>query len=313
MIFYCDGHNTTHDLTTGQTERVVYALSGEVASASCELDGDRIYAGENAWEHFPCVLDYLGLSNSPEGYLELVDPWVDARRAATPAPVGQPDEATIVAAADTYGIAPDEFSTDDVRTALSLWEAIKPQFDPNDAWEYTEIGPLLRTFLTVLTKHRPEHFAHHLAARENDLTRELYQAVYPGDAWPDRPLDTVWNHLLEQIRAQSAQQLVLRAATIRAADRADDATNDNAHLLEIIDSLQAQLRETITALNAAKAVPFDRVGDFALLRIAESGVAAAAREQSPRELVAGLRTLLDQHSQDAPVETASDGSDEAGV
>lgn len=251
MIFYCDGHNTTHSLTPGQTERVVYALSGEVATAQCEPDGDRINAGDNAWQNFPCVLDYLSLSNSPEGYLEVVDVWVDARRIATPPGAGLPDEAAVVAAADAYGIAPDEFSTDDVRTALALWEAIKPQFDPNDAWEITEICPLLRTFLAVLTKHRPEHFACQLAEREHQLARELYQAVYPGDAWPDRPADTMWTHLLEQVRTQAAQQLALRAAALKAADRAEAVTGDNASLVEVNEHLSNQLRDSVTALNAA--------------------------------------------------------------
>lgn len=265
MIFYCDAHNTTHSLTPGQTERVVYALSGEVATALCEPDGDRIYAGENAWEKFPCLLDYLGLSDSPEGYLELVESWVAARRAVTPIAAAVPDEAAVLAAASGYGIAPDEFSTDDVRTAQALWQAIKPQFDPNDAWEYTEIGPLLRTFLAVLTTHRPEHFAHELAARDYDRARQLYQAVYPGDAWPDRPVDTVWNHLLDQVRVQVAQQLALRAAAIKAADQAEAVTGDNASLVEVNQSLAEvnvglvevneslgnRLRDSLTALNGA--------------------------------------------------------------
>lgn len=31
-------------------------------------------------------------------------------------------------------------------------------------------------------------------------TRQLYEAVYPGDSWPDRPLDTIWEHLLDRVR-----------------------------------------------------------------------------------------------------------------
>lgn len=55
-----------------------------------------------------------------------------------------------------YGVAPEEFDRDDVVTAQRLWEAMRSQFDPNDAWEYSEIGPLLRTFVAVLTQRRAE-------------------------------------------------------------------------------------------------------------------------------------------------------------
>jgi hypothetical protein len=34
----------------------------------------------------------------------------------------------------------------------------------------------------------------------DECVRDLLQAVYPGDPMPDRPLDTIWNHLLEQVR-----------------------------------------------------------------------------------------------------------------
>ena len=34
----------------------------------------------------------------------------------------------------------------------------------------------------------------------NSCVRDLLQAVYPGDPMPDRPLDTIWEHLLEQVR-----------------------------------------------------------------------------------------------------------------
>lgn len=38
----------------------------------------------------------------------------------------------------------------------------------------------------------------------NSCVRDLLEAVYPGDPMPDRPLDTVWNHLLERVRVDSA-------------------------------------------------------------------------------------------------------------
>lgn len=76
---YCNQHNTNHTLTTGQIERVVYALSGEVASAQCEPDGDRIYAGQDGWSRIPCPLEYLELARDIEGYGELVESSVESR------------------------------------------------------------------------------------------------------------------------------------------------------------------------------------------------------------------------------------------
>lgn len=35
---------------------------------------------------------------------------------------------------------------------------------------------------------------------QTTCVRELYEAFYPGDSWPDRPLDTIWEHLLEQVK-----------------------------------------------------------------------------------------------------------------
>jgi hypothetical protein len=37
-------------------------------------------------------------------------------------------------------------------------------------------------------------------AERDSMVRDLLAAVYPGDPMPDRPLDTVWEHLLEQVR-----------------------------------------------------------------------------------------------------------------
>ena len=38
----------------------------------------------------------------------------------------------------------------------------------------------------------------------NSCVRDLLEAVYPGDPMPDRSLDTVWTHLLEKVRVDSA-------------------------------------------------------------------------------------------------------------
>lgn len=81
MKLWCDRHNRVHNLTAGEVERVVYALSGEVASAQCEPDGDRIDAGKDAWLNIPCPMDYLDLSRSIEGYAELVEGFIAGRRA----------------------------------------------------------------------------------------------------------------------------------------------------------------------------------------------------------------------------------------
>lgn len=224
MIFYCDPHATTHSLTPEQTERVVYAMSCEIAAAHCEPDGDRINAGDDAMDHIACVLDYLGLSNSPEGYLELVEPWVGFRRAMTPQqPVQPPAEAI---AAGTRALA-DWLNLD--------LDTIEPQ-------SHTILRDQATAVLAAAASSLPA------AERDLQLARELYEAVYPGDSWPDRPADTVWKHLLDTVRAQ----------------------------FDYVDA--------------------GRAGDFALLRIALSDVVDAA-QQNPRELVAGLRTLLDEHDQ----------------
>lgn len=80
MKLYCNPHGTVHEFTAGEVERIVYALSGEVASALSEPDGDRIFAGEDGYERIPCPKDYLEMSRSIEGYGELTEASVSARR-----------------------------------------------------------------------------------------------------------------------------------------------------------------------------------------------------------------------------------------
>ncbi|GLZ36243.1 hypothetical protein Lesp02_84300 [Lentzea sp. NBRC 105346] len=55
-----------------------------------------------------------------------------------------------------YGVAPDEYEPADVATARQLWQAIRGQFDPCDAWDAEQIRALLRTFVAVLTRRRAE-------------------------------------------------------------------------------------------------------------------------------------------------------------
>lgn len=212
MIFYCDPHATTHSLTPEQTERVVYAMSCEIADANCEPDGDRINAGDDALDHIPCVLDFLGLSNSPEGYLELVDPWVGFRRDLTPQ---QP-------------VQPSTEAVDTGARALAAW--LKLDFD---SIEPDSQGILRGQVTAILAAAAPLLGA---AERDLQLARELYTAFYPGTAWPDRPADTVWNHLLNQIRAQDVRQRGLRTEVERlrkALEELDQVARVRAALGEL--------------------------------------------------------------------------------
>lgn len=52
----------------------------------------------------------------------------------------------------------------------------------------------------------PAREAERLYAERDSMVRDLLQAVYPGDPMPDRPLDTVWNHLMEQAGKLSAER-----------------------------------------------------------------------------------------------------------
>jgi hypothetical protein len=42
-------------------------------------------------------------------------------------------------------------------------------------------------------------------AQAEECVRDLLSAVYPGDPMPDRPLDTIWAHLLDQVRNRTSQ------------------------------------------------------------------------------------------------------------
>jgi hypothetical protein len=43
---------------------------------------------------------------------------------------------------------------------------------------------------------------------EKSCVLDLYRAVYGNDSWPDRPLDTIWNHLIEKVRGAFGQEEV---------------------------------------------------------------------------------------------------------
>lgn len=112
-------------------------LSEQYRSAWCtDTDVTGRYVCRRVKNH---ALDFHAARNSAGG----IHQWP----AAVPAPAPE---------LPVYGVAPDNVHHEDVVTAKELWEAIKPQFDPNDAWEYTELGPLLRTFVAVLDRRRAE-------------------------------------------------------------------------------------------------------------------------------------------------------------
>lgn len=52
-------------------------------------------------------------------------------------------------------------------------------------------------------------------AEQASMVRDLLQTVYPGDPMPDRPLDTVWEHLLDQVRQQETRYHALAASAVQ--------------------------------------------------------------------------------------------------
>jgi hypothetical protein len=80
---YCDRHDRVHQFTAGQVELIVYSLTCATAAAQCEPDGDRIDAGKDAMDNMPCPVEYLEMAKSIEGFAEVVETWVEARRDAS--------------------------------------------------------------------------------------------------------------------------------------------------------------------------------------------------------------------------------------
>jgi hypothetical protein len=57
-------------------------------------------------------------------------------------------------------------------------------------------------------KIRDEGYAAGQSQMLSACAHELYQAVYPGDSWPDRPNDTIFNALVEDVRKYLAGRRV---------------------------------------------------------------------------------------------------------
>lgn len=102
-----------------------------------------------------------------------------------------------------------------VKRGLATWETANAPL----CVELTGLGRQVREVLVARAKAEEEARAQALAREsaekwkfrrdgydeghrigQGKCVRELYEAVYGNDAWPDRPLDTIWEHLLEQVR-----------------------------------------------------------------------------------------------------------------
>lgn len=80
MKLYCWYHNTVHPLTDGETEQIVYAMTGMLFDANRD-DADDRYA-----EYHPklmlCPKEALAMARDSECYLEHVEQGIENRRAA---------------------------------------------------------------------------------------------------------------------------------------------------------------------------------------------------------------------------------------
>lgn len=77
MNLFCDVHQTTHYVTTPESERLIYAALAP---------RDDLYGctGDNDIPPFHCPLEVLKWANSQEYMAELVDELVGARQKAKP-------------------------------------------------------------------------------------------------------------------------------------------------------------------------------------------------------------------------------------
>lgn len=90
-----------------------------------------------------------------------------------------------------------------VKRGLAQWDS-----DQEDSADLTPLGMEVQAYLkrraeaAMEAKDRERAEVYELGRRMGQSTcvSDLYSAVYPGDSWPDRPLDTIWEHLLEQVR-----------------------------------------------------------------------------------------------------------------
>lgn len=76
MILHCWRHKGPHRFTTGEVERIVYAMAAELMTP---VDDELAYTEANP----PCPQEALDLARSTEGAIEHVEQGVECRRAAT--------------------------------------------------------------------------------------------------------------------------------------------------------------------------------------------------------------------------------------
>lgn len=100
MHLYCTRHNTTHEMTEGDVEQVVYALTAAQADAVCEPDGDRIDAGDLPDQHMACPQEVLRSWTDPEVYAEWIEGCIESRKAVQRDGTGEPRPAWAIARAE---------------------------------------------------------------------------------------------------------------------------------------------------------------------------------------------------------------------
>jgi hypothetical protein len=79
MDLYCWPHNTTHQLTAGEVEQVVYVLTGALAT---EEKSEPIQ-DPNEYPNMICPQTALELARDSEAYLEHTEQGVESRKAMT--------------------------------------------------------------------------------------------------------------------------------------------------------------------------------------------------------------------------------------
>jgi len=90
-----------------------------------------------------------------------------------------------------------------VKRGLAAWDS-----EQENGADLTPLGLQVQDYLkqqaeaksAAKDRERAEAFALGRSSGQSDCVSDLYSIVYPGDSWPDRPLDTIWEHLLEQVR-----------------------------------------------------------------------------------------------------------------
>lgn len=214
-----------------------------------------------------------------------------------PAAVASPAPDPVV-----YGLAPNDMHHDDVLTAKALWEAIKPQFDPNDAWEYTELGPLLRTFVAVLDRRRAEIGAdvglgdlRQLIVAELDgmVTEFIHPNSFGGyDIDHGRFADIALAVVQPELERQAAELARLRNAIAEVTGQSPDAAAG-----ALVEGLERLIKTATGAyLRVAKAI-----GDV------PAGEASERTAERVRQLHAELANLRASREAWAIEATSQDG------